>query len=61
MRYTYQKYLTDVRIRKARTLLKKTDMKVYEICAAVGYTDTNYFSRLFERSTGLKPSAFRGR
>ena len=25
----------------------------------VGYTDTNYFSKLFERSTGRKPSAFR--
>ena len=56
---TYQKYLTDLRMNRARKLLRETDMKVYEICAEVGYTDTNYFSRLFERSIGMKPSAYR--
>jgi YesN/AraC family two-component response regulator len=56
---TYQKYLTELRMKRAEVLLRDTDLKVYEICEQVGYTDTNYFSKLFERSTGRKPSAFR--
>ena len=56
---TYQKYLTELRIRRAETLLRTTDLRVYEICEQVGYTDPNYFSRLFERSTGRKPAAYR--
>lgn len=56
---TYQKYLTELRMKRAEVLLRETDLKVYEICEQVGYTDTNYFSKLFERSTGKKPSAFR--
>ena len=46
-------------MKRAEVLLRETDLKVYEICEQVGYTDTNYFSKLFERSTGRKPSAFR--
>ena len=56
---SYQKYLTELRMKRAEVLLRETDLKVYEICEQVGYTDTNYFSKLFERSTGRKPSAFR--
>ncbi len=56
---TYQKYLTDLRMKRAEVLLRETDLKVYEICEQVGYTDPNYFSKLFERTTGQKPSAFR--
>ena len=56
---TYQKYLTELRMKRAEVLLRETSLKVYEICEQVGYTDTNYFSKLFERSTGKKPSAFR--
>ena len=48
-------------MKRAEVLLRETDLKVYEICEQVGYTDTNYFSKLFERSTGKKPSAFRNR
>ncbi len=56
---TYQKYITDLRMKQAQILLRTTDMKIYEICEEVGYIDTNYFSRLFEKNTGMKPSAYR--
>jgi len=56
---TYQKYLTELRMKRAEVLLRQTDLKVYEISERVGYADANYFSKLFERSTGKKPSAFR--
>ena len=56
---TYQKYLTNLRMKEACRFLRESDMRVYEVCERVGYTDVNYFSKLFERSVGLKPSAYR--
>jgi two-component system response regulator YesN len=56
---TYMNFLTQTRIGKAKELLEKTDLKVYEICQMVGYSDTQYFARLFEKLTGCKPSEYR--
>ncbi|WP_270620295.1 helix-turn-helix domain-containing protein [Paenibacillus macerans] len=52
-------FLAQVRIGKAKELLERTDLKVYEICERVGYSDTQYFARLFEKLTGLRPSEYR--
>jgi two-component system response regulator YesN len=56
---TYVSFLTQIRIGKAKELLEKTDLKVYEICERVGYSDTQYFARTFEKQTGLKPRDYR--
>ncbi|GBG06869.1 DNA-binding response regulator [Paenibacillus agaridevorans] len=56
---TFLNYLTSVRISKAQHLLKETDLKVYEISNQIGYKDTKYFSKIFERTTGLKPVEYR--
>ncbi|MDI4643562.1 response regulator [Cohnella hashimotonis] len=58
---TYVSFLAKVRIGKAKELLERTDLKVYEICQRVGYSDTQYFARLFEKWTGLKPTEYRKR
>ncbi|MDF2922498.1 MAG: AraC family transcriptional regulator [Paenibacillaceae bacterium] len=58
---TYLNYLAKTRIDKACELLEQTELKVYEICQLVGYTDANYFARLFEKQVGLKPTEFRRR
>jgi two-component system response regulator YesN len=55
----YSNYLSHLRIDKAKELLGKTDMRVYEICEAVGYTDTTYFSKMFEKICGCTPSEYR--
>lgn len=56
---TYINFLARVRIGKAKELLERTDLKVYEICERVGYSDTQHFARLFEKLTGFKPSEYR--
>ena len=56
---TYQKYLTDIRMNRARKLLEETDLKIYEISEIIGYNDSNYFSRVFERQAGMKPLEYR--
>ncbi|SFE53445.1 two-component system, response regulator YesN [Paenibacillus catalpae] len=56
---TYVNYLTRIRIGKAKELLEKTDLKVYEVCQMVGYSDTQHFARMFEKLTGYKPRDYR--
>ncbi|MFQ7549204.1 MAG: helix-turn-helix domain-containing protein [Blautia marasmi] len=50
------KYLTSVRIRRARELLETTDYTVSEIGALVGYDNPLYFSRIFKKQTGVSPA-----
>lgn len=56
---TYQKYLTDYRVDRAKKLLAETELKIYEVCRLVGYSDANHFNQIFERAEGMKPSEYR--
>ena len=55
----FSDYLTERRIRKAKELLKHSDMKIYEISNAVGYNDSFYFSNCFKKIVGTTPSEYR--
>ncbi|MBL4935996.1 response regulator [Clostridium sp. YIM B02515] len=52
-------YLTSVRIEKAKELLNKTDMKIYEICDKVGYPNIEHFSRTFKKHVGVSPNQYK--
>ena len=54
-------YLTKVRMKNAEELLKDSDYSIKEICAASGYSDPNYFSRIFKKYEGVTPSEYRER
>jgi len=56
---TFVEYLTAFRINEAKKLLKKTDMKGYEVAEAVGFSDSGYFSITFKKLTGITPMEFR--
>lgn len=58
---TFKNYLINTRIGKAKELLETTDMKIYEVAEKVGYTDTRYFSELFQRVEGITPTQFRAK
>ena len=51
-------YLTELRIRKATELMEKTNMKVYEISKAIGYSNVEHFTRVFKKKVGMSPIAF---
>lgn len=53
------KYLTMVRMRKAKELLKKRSLTVAAIAELTGYNDVVTFSRQFKNVTGAAPSQLR--
>lgn len=58
-RQTPYQYLVQLRIARAKELLRTTDLPITEICAAVGYESLGSFSTLFTKLAGLSPSAYR--
>lgn len=52
-------YLTNIRIEKAKKLLLQSDMNIKNICVDIGYSDPNYFSRIFKKMVGVTPTEYR--
>ena len=55
----FRDYLLNLRLERAKILLLSTQMKNYEIAAAVGIDDPNYFSVCFRRKYNKTPKEFR--
>ncbi|GAB4374004.1 MAG: response regulator [Spirochaetales bacterium] len=56
---TFLEYLTEVRMEKAKELLRTTSLRTYEIAEKVGYQDPHYFSLLFRKTVGITPTTYR--
>ena len=56
---TISNALTATRIEEACRLLKTTDMMLYEIAYRVGYSNGKYFSKVFQKETGMSPKDYR--
>lgn len=56
---SFIRYLTDLRIKKAKELLKCSDLRCQDISIAVGYKDPHYFSYLFKKSCNCSPVQYR--
>ncbi|HWH57457.1 MAG TPA: helix-turn-helix domain-containing protein, partial [Terriglobales bacterium] len=54
-------YLQKLRIAVAKRMLESNHRSMQEICEAVGYQDVVFFRTLFQRHTGVAPSAYRER
>ncbi len=52
-------YVTNIRISKAKDLLQNSELSMKEICAEVGYSDPNYFSRTFKKNVGVTPTEYK--
>ena len=52
-------YLTRVRISRAKELLSNPALSIKEICGMAGYSDPNYFSRIFKKQEDVTPSEYR--
>jgi len=52
-------FLSNLRMEKAKELLRDTDLRIKDICIAVGYDDDYSFSRVFKKYTGMTASQYR--
>jgi transcriptional regulator GlxA family with amidase domain len=52
-------YVQNLRIEEAKRLLEADDQAADDIAARVGYENPAFFRRLFKRSSGLTPGAYR--
>ncbi|WP_274650858.1 helix-turn-helix domain-containing protein [Paenibacillus humicola] len=56
---SFTDYVTQVRIEKAKELLRKTDLPVTDISVRVGYLHTQNFIRVFKKIEGVTPGMYR--
>ncbi|MHC1748133.1 MAG: response regulator [Cellulosilyticaceae bacterium] len=55
----FNEYLNEVRINKAKQLLKHSNISISDIGEKVGYADQSYFSKVFKKMTQCSPSEYR--
>jgi len=56
---TINQHLTDYRIEKAKELLKDKSYKISEVAECVGFSDGQYFAKIFKKKLFLTPSEYR--
>ncbi len=55
---SFNTFLDDLRIAKAKEYLKENKYKIYEISGMLGYSNTDYFYLKFKKATGMTPKEF---
>ncbi|WP_407271327.1 response regulator [Radiobacillus sp. PE A8.2] len=55
----FSDYLNQVRIDKAKFILKSSTTPVATVSELVGYSDTSYFCKVFKRMEGMSPGSYR--
>ncbi|GAA0316184.1 response regulator transcription factor [Bacillus carboniphilus] len=56
---TFRQLLTQIRIKEAQQLLLDSTKSIQEIASETGYSNANYFSRMFKETVGVSPRTFR--
>lgn len=52
-------YITNMRMNKAKELLKDMRRSIQEVSALTGYADSHYFAKVFKKHAGVTPSEYR--
>lgn len=55
----FAEYLLNFRLERAKELLKKKDIKIYEAAFKVGFNNNQYFNRVFKDKYGLTPMSYK--
>lgn len=55
----FSEYLTEIRMERAKQLLKTSGRRINEIADLVGYSDAHYFGQVFRKKTGMLPLEYR--
>jgi AraC-like DNA-binding protein len=58
---TFERYLANLRIKRARQLLSGTDLNLQRVAELSGFSTRHYLGRVFKRCTGETPLSYRER
>ena len=53
------RYIRKLRLEHAKELLKKTDLAISQVASEAGFSDYNYFCRIFKKETGMPAKKYR--
>ena len=56
---SFNKYVVQVRMEKAKELLRTTNLKIIDISLSCGYNEVYYFSHSFKKHTKMTPKQYR--
>ncbi|MFW5913790.1 MAG: response regulator [Bacillota bacterium] len=56
---TFSKYLIQLRMDKAKELIRYSSLKITEVAREIGYRDVYHFSHSFKKMTGKSPKEYR--
>ncbi|MNY61826.1 Xylose operon regulatory protein [compost metagenome] len=56
---TLSEYMENIRIEKAKELLKDGHLRINEVAQMLGYNNPNYFASVFNKVVGIYPSEYR--
>ena len=59
MGISINEYVHEVKINRAKILLKTTSKTMIEIAQQLGYSDSSHFSKKFKEKEGLSPISYR--
>jgi two-component system, response regulator YesN len=57
--FNFGDYLLELRMKMAMELLSEGNIKTYEVCEQVGYSNPQYFGICFKKYTGYTPAEFK--
>ena len=61
MNISFNDFLKEIRIGKAKELLDTTELSAEKISEEIGYANAKYFFKIFKKETGSTPSEYRNR
>ncbi|MBR5586837.1 MAG: helix-turn-helix transcriptional regulator [Clostridia bacterium] len=57
--FSLTEYINKMRVEKAKVLLKNSNLSLSEIAVQTGFSDANYFCRIFKKYEGVTPNKMR--
>ncbi len=61
MEITFVEYMTLVKVIRATTLMKESNLLIFEIADKLGFEDIEYFGKKFKKIVGITPKAYKNK
>ena len=56
---SFSNYVTELRIEKAKEIMRQPQSRINEVARDVGYSYSSYFTKVFSQKEGITPSEWK--